>query len=351
METYAALPLLRPPELPRSLEQIRKTASTDALRGLMIASGAAALAEHDASLQLALAVAQLANPSHKVGLPTIEAVIHHDSYCQIERVSDEPVRGFIRGFLQANCELHEEVVAGGTSLSPLDWGTLRGAFEDMIAYMIGTDEMCPAGGLAEMVSTSYWNPDPVRRWILGHHVFMGLIQGLIVCSLSLRTAVLSEDWAASLAALEIATSLMAGSAMALKFTADFRPEYYESIVRPTMMPPQSPPGLSGLLSQDHAFMVKTLGSLQPLLQNLPPNLMLQYEHFSQTFELAYDAHMFVCERFRGGERPSLLVTTRVTGGTDETAVDVLKRLKTERVKRVRVWPAKVDATAKIYLPS
>ena len=80
METYAALPLLRPPELPRSLEQIRKTASTDALRGLMIASGAAALAEHDASLQLALAVAQLANPSHKVGLPTIEAVIHHDSY-------------------------------------------------------------------------------------------------------------------------------------------------------------------------------------------------------------------------------------------------------------------------------
>jgi len=41
----------------------------------------------------------------------------------------------------------------------------------------------------------------------------------------------------------------------------------------------------------------------------------------------------------------------VTRGADETAVEVLERLKTERVKRVRVWPAKVDATAKIYLPS
>src|SRR5204862_471760 len=83
--------------------------------------------------------------------------------------------------------------------------------------------------------------DPLRRWRVGHHVFFALIQSLVVTFHWFSSAIAAADLDAAQAALELAATLMWGSAAAFRFAGDFPPEEYDEVVRPSMMPPNLAP--------------------------------------------------------------------------------------------------------------
>ena len=57
-----------------------------------------------------------------------------------------------------------------------------------------------------------------------------------------------------------------GSAAAFVFTGDFPPESTRTI-RPSMTPPHSRIGLSGLMSADHRYMAQTMRDMRPALKS------------------------------------------------------------------------------------
>jgi hypothetical protein len=167
----------------------------------------------------------------------------------------------------------------------------------------------------------------LRRWVQGHHVFLILIQGLIISLNCFESAFNDDAREESLNALELATALMDGSSAALHHAGDFPSVVYEETVRPTMMPPNVPPGMSGILARDHRHLIKLLHSQRPLYGALEPTLKQKYNEFVTAFGRAYDAHKLVCAHFRGGERPSLL-----NGEAEQSGVELLEELKRSRLK-------------------
>ena len=130
------------------------------------------------------------------------------------------------------------------------------------------------------------------------------------------------------AALELVTVLMEGSAIAFQFAADFAPAQYRDTVRPTMMPPLAPEGLSGVLSADDRCLQQVLNRLKPRLKQVQLVEADRYRRFVTAFQQAYDDHIHVCSRFVGRKEPSLLMKA----GDDKSAVQQLEHFKRLRMK-------------------
>ncbi len=256
----------------------------------------------------------------------------HDDYFGIVRVAGNPLRVEIHSILQAYGELLQEGITLGTRLSPLEWGRLRIAFDSMLRFLIKEPSA------ESTVDSAYALPspaadckfEPVRRWRIGHHVFLVLIQSLVVSFNCFGNMIRAGNLSEAKTLLKLATRLMFGSASALRFAGDFRGEQYENQVRPSMMPPNLEPGFSGLQSMDHQYLTKSLANLKPIFTNLDPCLQAQHAQFTRAFEVTYDAHKFVCARFRGEEIPSL----RMNPGSKRSAVAVLDQLKSVRLRAV-----------------
>jgi hypothetical protein len=158
-------------------------------------------------------------------------------------------------------------------------------------------------------------------------VFLVLIQGLIVAMNCFVSAHAEDSLEDSFSALELATLLMDGSSAALHYAGDFPTTEYDETVRPTMMPPNVLPGMSGILARDHRHLIKLLQSQRTLFQIIEPNLRQRYQEFVTAFGRTYDAHKLVCSHFRGDERPSLL-----NGNAAESGVELLDELKSVRLR-------------------
>jgi hypothetical protein len=253
----------------------------------------------------------------------------HDIYCNIERVAGDSPKIFICSVLQAYRQLLEERLEAGTSLGPNEWLQLRCAFHSIIRYVC---KQPPALALRlntyESLPLEGDSPDPVRRWILGHHVFIAIVQGLILALHALKGALAEKSAQETAAAFELSIILLEGSALAFRFTSDFCAAQYENVVRPTMMPPRAPQGLSGLLSADHRYLIKTLVEMKPSFESLDPALRPYYSRFRSAFQSAYEAHKFVCARFRGDEKPSLLMkSSSKTSAVEELDHYMHKRMQ------------------------
>jgi hypothetical protein len=168
--------------------------------------------------------------------------------------------------------------------------------------------------------------DRLQRWIRGHHVFLIIIQGLILSLNCFESAQLSHQAGTSASSLQLATLLMEGANAALHYAADFPAVDYDKSVRPTMMPPHVPAGMSGVLARDHRYLLQLLHGRRELFASLEPNLHREYQEFVAAFGGAYDAHKIVCAHFRGDERPSLLNTD-----AQQTGVELLEELKHSRI--------------------
>jgi hypothetical protein len=250
-----------------------------------------------------------------------------DGYCRIVRVSGEPAPIFIRGILQANLILFEEVSQGGTSLAGDKLDGLDRAFAAVLSFL-SASASAPARRIGAWNAAPVEGYDPLRRWVRGHHIFVMLTQGLILSLQDMEGALIEGRADDVVGALELATVLMEGSAIAFQFAADFAPEQYRDTVRPTMMPPLAPEGLSGVLSADHRYLQQVLSRLKPRLKQVQLAEADRYRRFVTAFQQAYDDHIHVCSRFVGSKEPSLLMKS----GDDKSAVQQLEHFKRLRMK-------------------
>ncbi|WP_148219824.1 hypothetical protein [Azospirillum sp. B510] len=258
----------------------------------------------------------------------------HDVYCRVVRVSGDATALFVGGALQILLRLAEVLERETTSLEPEQAVQMFAAIESVLSAAVGKGAVAhPAAGPSLASAADAVAPRPMDRWIFGHHVFVVLIQGLIVAlhhfeSVLTASGTSDVDGEGALdAALRHLTELLTGSAIALRFTGAFSVGAYNDTVRPSMMPPAAPKGMSGLLSSDHAFLVHRLTALKPRFATLTLAHQPAYRQFRDAFASTYDAHRFVCQQFTGDEKASL----RTTAKAEVPAVEVLDRFKRSRL--------------------
>jgi hypothetical protein len=256
----------------------------------------------------------------------------NDQAFSIVRVEGRVVPLLVHSTLQGFVTLLDEALTSGTDLEPLAWGRLRTAFNVLFDMLLGRpaspEEVVP---MAPPRSIAAGERDALRRWTRGHYVFMSIVQGMVVLLNCLRQDVEAGDLDAARSDLAQLTALMWGAESALRFTGDYSYTAYEKSVRPTLMPPLAPPGMTGLRWRDHEYLVKVLSGLRPIFSQLPAALEEAREAFYQAIARAYDAHKSVCAGFVGTERTSLLMAER----TEKSAVEILEHFKRVRLHLVK----------------
>ncbi|MDP2660004.1 MAG: hypothetical protein Q8R28_04680 [Dehalococcoidia bacterium] len=158
-----------------------------------------------------------------------------------------------------------------------------------------------------------------QRWRIGHHGFFVLTQGLVLALSKFRRHVASGNLTDAGRYLEAATCLMHGSASVFRFTGDFSEDDYNLGVRPTM-----PDRFSGIMSEDHAVMIRIV----PSSKGLPIELSFSHRRFKEATAGAIDAHTLVCAQFGGNDEPSL----RMSQESRLSAVQVLKQFRRNRLR-------------------
>lgn len=335
------LSILKAEELPRSRDKIRQNITACISRALAITScispdssdSEALTYMHKALDIIAInATTSTYNQQEKAKLP-FDRYEEHDDFFRVVRVSGNPLSILIHSIIKAYYLLLEDSIAAGVTLNKSEWQRLRMSFEAMLAYLRETIfDTCDKPDLRlETQTVAKRALDPLRRWRLGHQVFSSLIQSLIVILNCFGHAFNANNLQDAYAALELATCLMWGSASALRFAGDFQPVSYERIVRPAMMPPNLEPGFSGLQIRDHRYLLKILQELKPIFAKMDDHLYNRHRQFSQAMEATYEAHKFVCGRFKGCEEPSL----RMNANAKMSSVDALDQLKHSRLRSVK----------------
>ena len=164
------------------------------------------------------------------------------------------------------------------------------------------------------------------RWQVGHHLFFGYVQALIVACNKLADCLAADDSRGAQVEIERATQVLWGVSVTFKLTGDFSQAAYDGYVRPNMF--EAADGFSGMWSHDHDFLVKkVLRRLKPAFENPPSDLTAEMNKFRQAFAIMYDSHKYVCGKFEG-DAPSLLM------GEDaqKTAVEMIDTFKRNRLK-------------------
>lgn len=259
----------------------------------------------------------------------------NDQAFGIVRVSGDRLGILRHSTLRGYQTLLRDQFSSGTDLSAtkLDW--LHLAFVRLLALHSGTVDPTavkiavelPRPGLCPPPDGTYAQ----RRWIAGHHVFMVLVQGLIIALQEMAEDVRIGRIAGAQRWFDLASALMRGSDAALTFTGNFPYSEYEKRVRPTLIPPTAPPDMSGLRWRDHEYLIRVLVRLRPIFADLDPRLEPWREEFVQALSGSYDAHKTVCAHFVGNEQSSVLMSTRTT----QPAVSTLDKFKRSRSALLR----------------
>ena len=168
------------------------------------------------------------------------------------------------------------------------------------------------------------------RWQLGHHLFFGYVQSLIIICTELTQHIDDGDLEAAREAIERATYVLWGVSVTFKLTGGFSQAAYDGYVRPNMF--EASEGFSGLWSHDHDYLVKkVLRQIKPIFQDPPPELEQVVQNFRQAFAVMYDSHKYVCDKFEGGQ-PSLLMGEEA----QKTAAEMIDTFKRNRLVNLGV---------------
>ncbi|MEM8722523.1 MAG: siderophore biosynthesis protein [Cyanobacteria bacterium P01_G01_bin.39] len=145
-----------------------------------------------------------------------------------------------------------------------------------------------------------------QLWEGFHWLFFVDVQGLIICLLRFESQLQAGNLSKAEVELETATKLMLASGAAMELAGSFSRKEYEQKIRPMMMPPQvRSENFSGLMSWDHALLIKIWKRLAPVFQTLPIELDAQYQDFVASYITLSQAHTAVCTHFGGNEKGSL----------------------------------------------
>jgi hypothetical protein len=145
-----------------------------------------------------------------------------------------------------------------------------------------------------------------QLWEGFHWLFFVDVQGLIICLLRFESQLAAGNLREAEVELETATKLVLASGAAMELAGSFSRQEYEEQIRPTMMQPQVlSDNFSGLMSWDHALLIKIWKRLSPVFQTLPAELHVQHQHFVTAYITLSNAHTAVCAQFGGNEKGSL----------------------------------------------
>jgi hypothetical protein len=260
----------------------------------------------------------------------------HDAYFRIVRVADNAPQVLVRSVLQANLIFLEEVSQAGTALTSSELQHLGSALAGLAFYIAGDTK-----GIPNSVNYSHWaapgapKVEPMRRWVCSHQLFAMLTQGMILALQEMTGALQDTRDADAAAALDLITVLLQGASIAFQFAADFPPGRYQDSVRPSMAPPFTSEGFSGILSADHRHLVKLLHLFRPQFEAAQNGCPGHYKRFIEAFGAMYDSHKHVCSRFVGTERSSLLMSAK----NCPPAVHQLEQFKQMRIRNIQ-WRAR-----------
>jgi hypothetical protein len=140
----------------------------------------------------------------------------------------------------------------------------------------------------------------IRRWKGGHHAFH-----VLLVAMNTRLDQASElldagayDTAAPL--LDELAGLYRAATALMRYASDFRAADYETLVRPSMMPPFASPGFSGLANQDHAVMLDRMTRLRSAVsrnEEASPRVRAAGARLTGAQKDNRASHMLVCRRF------------------------------------------------------
>jgi hypothetical protein len=275
------------------------------------------------------------------GIPA-ERYEEHDTFFRIRRVAGNAMSVFARSIVQIFLETAGEATHASLEIPSTEWPVLRTAFIAMLAFLapaalnehqppITAPRTALSNGPHHHDVAPEQGLDPLRRWRLGHHIFLVLIQCLEVAMNCFADDLEKAEDERAHASFGLAVTLMRASAQSLKFASAFRAKDYEDYVRPAMMPPYLTHGFSGVQSLDHQFLIRTLKGLRSVFGDMPEGLRAQHEQFTQALAETYDSHKLVCARFGGMNGPSL----RMNATTKMTATDGIDQLKRSRLGILR----------------
>lgn len=168
------------------------------------------------------------------------------------------------------------------------------------------------------------NNDSQVFWESFHWVFFINVQGLIISMLRFEKFIAVEDFELAKVELNTAVDLMLAAAASMELAGNFTREEYEFYVRPTMIPPKvNSDDFSGLMSWDHAYLMKIWKRVQPKFKSMPLTLKSEQEKFVSAYMTLSKSHKKVCSKFGGTELGSLR-------SKNITAIEVLEKFEHNR---------------------
>lgn len=248
----------------------------------------------------------------------------HDDYFHITRV-EPSADAFITLAFTGRLLLLQDVLASVPSAERDLVTRIDRSLVDMLAGMAG-------GRVGDGVSVTEWvstgtTRAPLDRWVRGHQIFVVLTQGLVFAFRAMGAAVKANDLEAVTRWADLAVSLLDGSQATFEFTGDFSTEEYVDLVRPSMMPPNTPFCLSGMMSVDHRHFVTTVRDLKPVLKALHSLDADRHARIAGALRSVYDSHIHTCERFVGNQ-PSIMTE----GKTEKSGVSLLEHFRNIRLR-------------------
>lgn len=168
------------------------------------------------------------------------------------------------------------------------------------------------------------NSPELARWKVGHHIFSLFIQAALLALHNVEQCFSQKNKIEGAISLRNAARMMRISALAMRYSADFKREKYESIIRTSM-----PERFSGLGSMDHAHLIKIMTRMKKNKDFLQGLFGEEYNDFVLAVQQAYEAHIFVCQRFVEN-RSSLR-----GDGSIHPATEILTEFKIKRLSLIQ----------------
>lgn len=160
--------------------------------------------------------------------------------------------------------------------------------------------------MTKVMTTAMTKVEVQRIWEGFHWSFFVYIQGLIICLNRFEIDIAAGNFQQAQVELETATDLMFASGAAMELAGNFGRQDYENLIRPEMMPPKvRSENFSGLMSWDHALLIKIWKRLSPVFETLPVALHPQHARFVEAYVSLSNSHTAVCKKFGGDQKGSL----------------------------------------------
>ena len=196
-----------------------------------------------------------------------------------------------------------------------------------------------AARVAARLSLGYpMRPSSLRRWRIGHQMFIVLDQMLLTAVVVLDRALSERDWPRAERSFDRLAQLFLASTAALRHTGDFAPQVYEWIVAEDMKRFYLKPGMSGGNMLDHRMLVDLMrGSIRRHEETIRMAPIAVYDAYLRFEHARATAPGWPPARLRlvGGEPEVAGVPERTARGSEDRQTRRIAAARSARRSRER----------------